>query len=153
MKSKHINPVKTCSVFLLEMDNALLNHVAEMINANCYWLRVADLSFYQQHCIERSNRVEYVTERCMTLEVKRSCGHHYKGHRWHIPIIHLDEVLSEMKTKDATLRERCRNRTLTKKDIDNLFLGATYNVVNLKLSDDLFDYHPRTDRSRQEPTI
>ncbi len=126
------------------MRTDLLESVAHVITACCYWIRVADISEHHPYRILRDGHLYPVTSRHLTLEVTHSRGHYWVGHRWQVAEPELDRVLADMLCDTPGLHRRCHCRSLSPSDVETLIKRASYGVISLDMLED--DFTPTINR-------
>lgn len=139
------------------MRTELLEVVARVITAHCYWIRVADITQHHAYAFVRDGHLMMTTCRHLTLEVTRPAGGTTR-HRWHVSEADLDQVLSTMLKDDPGLHRRCHDGTLTKEDVEVLVHRASYGIIRLDIVDDdytppVFSSHARNNRTNPSTNL
>ncbi len=120
------------------MRTELLEAVARVITVSCPWVRVADTTQCHPYAFIRDGHICLTACRHLTLEVTRSRGQRYAGHRWQVAEFEMDRVLSAMARASPGLWDRCKSLRLTAGDVETLIKRASYGVIDLGITGEDF---------------
>lgn len=118
------------------MDALLLKAVADCINSNCHWIHVVATDDKMIYHTKYFGKLRPVVCSCMTLEVRRSHGQHYIGHRWQIAEPELHDAVNAVKKCSPAFRNRANIYEILPMDVERIIKDASHGVIELGMSDD-----------------
>lgn len=73
----------------------------------------------------------------LTLFARKDRGVYKKGNSWDIPEYRIEKAVASLKRKDAGFSKRWKDNAMIKEDVEKIINHASYNLINLELTDDL----------------